>query len=48
MGPEGNSEFQGFEPMASAIPVQHSTNGANKPTGGWSRCWVQINHPGDE
>ena len=23
----------GFEPMTSAIPVQCSTNGANKPTG---------------
>ena len=25
----------GFEPMTSAIPVQHSTNWANKPTGSW-------------
>ena len=26
----------GFEPMTSAIPVQRSTNWANKPTGSWS------------
>ena len=32
----------GFEPMTSAIPVQHSTNWANKPTGSWSMNWVQI------
>ena len=25
----------GFEPMTSAIPVQCSTNWANKPTGSW-------------
>ena len=30
----------GFEPMTSAIPVQRSTNWANKPTGSWSWCWV--------
>ena len=28
----------------STIPVQRSTNWANKPTGSWSMCWVQINH----
>ena len=33
----------GFEPMTSAIPVQRSTNWANKPTGSWSLCWFQIN-----
>ena len=26
----------GFEPMTSTIPVQRSTNWANKPTGSWS------------
>ena len=26
----------GFEPMTSAIPVQGSTNGANKPTVSWT------------
>ena len=31
-----------FEPMTSAIPVQCSTNWANKPTGSWSLCWFQI------
>ena len=35
----------GFEPMTSAIPVQCSTNWANKPTGSWSLCWIQINLP---
>ena len=34
--------------MTSAIPVQRSTNWANKPTGSWSMCWVQIKHPSDE
>ena len=29
----------GFEPMTSAIPVQRSTNWANKPTGSWLWCW---------
>ena len=38
----------GFEPMTSVIPVQCSTNWAHKPTGSWSMCWVQINHPSDE
>ena len=38
----------GFEPMTSAIPVQHSTNWANKPTGSWSLCWFQINPWSDE
>ena len=32
----------GFEPMTSVIPVQCSTNWANKPTGSWSPCWFQI------
>ena len=31
------------EPMTSAIPMQCSTNWANKPTGSWSLCWFQIN-----
>ena len=29
--------------MTSAIPVQRSTNLTNKPTGSWSKNWVQIN-----
>ena len=29
--------------MTSTIPVQRSTNWANKPTGSWSMNWVQIN-----
>ena len=33
----------GFKPMTSAIPLQRSTNWANKPTGSWSLCWFQIN-----
>ena len=28
--------------MTSAIPVQRSTNWANKPTGSWSMNWVQL------
>ena len=32
----------GFESMTSTIPVQCSTNWANKPTGSWSLCWFQI------
>ena len=32
----------GFEPMTSSIPVQRSTNLANKPTGSWLLSWVQI------
>ena len=28
--------YLGFKPMTFAIPVQHSTNWANKPTGSWS------------
>ena len=35
----------GFEPMTSAIPVQCSTNWANKPTGRQFLCWIQINLP---
>ena len=38
----------GFELITSAIPVQCSTNWANKPTGSWSLCWVKINLPSDE
>ena len=38
----------GFEPMTSAIPVQRSTNWANKPTESRLMCWVDINHPSDE
>ena len=34
--------------MTSAIPVQRSTNWANKPTGSWSLCWFQINPWSDE
>ena len=29
----------GFEPMTCAIPVQRSTNWANKPTGSGSWWW---------
>ena len=29
----------GFEPMTSPIPMQRSTNWANKPTGSGSWCW---------
>ena len=32
----------GFESMTSAIPVQFSTNWANKPAGSWSLCWFII------
>ena len=28
----------GFESITSAIPVQRSSNWANKPTGSWSWC----------
>ena len=31
----------GFESMTFAIPVQCSTNWANKPTGSWSLCWFR-------
>ena len=41
--PEKIQACTGFEPMTSAIPVQCSTNWANKPTGSWSLCWFQIN-----
>ena len=33
----------GFEPLTSAIPVQRSTNSANKPTGSRSLNWFLIN-----
>ena len=38
-----NQGCTGFEPMTFAIPVQRTTNWANKPTGNWSLCWFQIN-----
>ena len=38
----------GFEPMTFAIPVQHSTNWAQEPTGSWSLCWIQTNPWSDE
>ena len=31
------------EPMIFAIPMQRSTNSANKPTESWLLCWFQIN-----
>ena len=33
----------GFEPLTSTIPVQRSTNWANKPTGSRSLNWFVIN-----
>ena len=33
----------GFEPLTSALPVQRSTNCANKPTGSRSLSWIVIN-----
>ena len=33
--PENTQAWTGFEAMTSAIPVQYSTNWANKPTGSW-------------
>ena len=33
----------GFKPLTSVIPVQHSTNWANKPTGSRSFNWFVIN-----
>ena len=33
----------GFELMTCAIPVQRSTNWANKPSGSYSICWIQLN-----
>ena len=30
------------------ILMQSSTNWANKPTGSWSLCWIQINLPNSE
>ena len=38
----------GLKPMTSAIPVQRSTNWANKPTGSWLLCRFQINPRSDE
>ena len=43
-----NQAHTGFEPMTSVIPLQHSTNWANNPTGSWSLCWIQINLWGGE
>ena len=39
LGSSENKACTGFEPMTSAIPVQRSTNWANKPTESWSWCW---------
>ena len=36
LGSRENKACTGFEPMTSAIPVQRSTNWANKPTESWS------------
>lgn len=33
----------GFEPKAFVIPVQCSTDSANKPTGSWSLSWFVLN-----
>ena len=30
--------------MTSAIPVKCSTNWANKPTGSWSLCWINLRY----
>ena len=38
-----NQACAGFEHLTSAIPVQRSTNSANKPTGSRSLNWVLIN-----
>ena len=38
-----NQACTGFEPLTSAIPVQRSTNSANKPTGSRSLNWFLIN-----
>ena len=43
LGSRENKARTGFELMTSAIPVQRSTNWANKPTGSWSLGWFQIN-----
>ena len=34
--------WTGSEPMTSAIPVQYSTNWANKPSGSWSLCEFMV------
>ena len=36
MRPEKIQVRMGFEPMTFAVPVQRSTNWANKLTGSWS------------
>ena len=41
--PEKIQACTGFEPLTSAIPVQRSTNWANKPTGSRSLNWFVIN-----
>ena len=38
----------GFEPMTFAIPVQRSTNWANKTIERCSFSWIQINLPSGE
>ena len=43
-----NQARTGFEPTTSAIPVQRSTNWANKPIESWLMCWIQINRPSDK
>ena len=32
-----------FKPLKFAVPLQHATNCANKPTGSWSSSWFDIN-----
>ena len=44
IGPEKIQACMGFEPMTSAIPVQCSTNWANKP----SKLWVITQNWNDE
>ena len=36
--------YSGFDPLTSAIPVQRSTNYANKPTGNRSLKWYAAVH----
>ena len=48
MRPDEIQARTGLKPMTSAIPLQRSTNWANKPTGSWSLCWFQINPWSDE
>ena len=46
--PEKIQDRAGFEPMTSAIPMQFSTNWANKPTRSWLLCWFHKNPLSDE